>query len=85
MAHPEWSKDIGGLRAVEPSAGMRDVFVRTVSDERVVAQEGSFDQTGVEAGQTDLVVVAQVFILVIGYARHVTDRLGLGLPLVPGF
>lgn len=61
LAHPEWSKDIGGLRAVEPSAGMRDVFVKTVSDERVVAQEGSFDQTGVEAGQTDLVVVAQAF------------------------
>jgi hypothetical protein len=51
---------VGQLKAIEPSEGMRDVFSKTVQDARVTAAEGSFDNTGVEDGWADLVVIAQV-------------------------
>jgi len=40
---------------------MREVFSKTVEDERVVVSEGTFDHTGVDAGWADLIVVAQAF------------------------
>jgi len=61
LAHPEWSHSINKLRAIEPSAGMRDVFSKTVKDDRVSIAEGTFQDTGVEDGWADLVVVAQAF------------------------
>ncbi|KAI0341583.1 S-adenosyl-L-methionine-dependent methyltransferase [Trametopsis cervina] len=61
LAHPDWASAIGTLRAVEPSAGMRDQFSKTVNDARVSVAEGTFDTTGVEDGWADLVVVAQAF------------------------
>jgi hypothetical protein len=39
---------------------MREVFSKTVKDERVTLLEGSFDNTGIENGWADLVVIAQV-------------------------
>jgi hypothetical protein len=47
---------------------MREVFSKTVQDERVISSEGTFDHTGVEAGWADLVVVAQV-----RFSRFVTQ------------
>lgn len=60
LAHPEWASAIKELRVFEPSEGMRDVFSKTVSDERISIAEGTFQQTSVEDGWADLVVVAQV-------------------------
>ena len=39
---------------------MREVFAKSVHDERVSVSEGTFDTTGVENGWADLVVIAQV-------------------------
>ncbi|KAI0054448.1 S-adenosyl-L-methionine-dependent methyltransferase [Artomyces pyxidatus] len=61
LAHQEWSASIAQLTAVEPSAGMRDVFSKSVSDSRVATVEGSFDHVPVEDGAADLVVIAQAF------------------------
>ena len=35
LANPDWSSAIKELRAVEPSAGMRSVFSKAVTDPRV--------------------------------------------------
>ncbi|KAG7452430.1 S-adenosyl-L-methionine-dependent methyltransferase [Guyanagaster necrorhizus] len=61
LKHPDFSSAIKELRAVEPSAGMREVFVKTVQDERVSAREGTFDTTNIEDGWADLVTIAQAF------------------------
>ncbi|KAJ6596936.1 S-adenosyl-L-methionine-dependent methyltransferase [Mycena vulgaris] len=69
LAHPEWASAIKELRAVEPSEGMREVFIKTISDDRVSISEGTFQQTGIEDGWADLVVVAQAFHWCPDYAR----------------
>jgi len=61
LAHPDWSSSVGQLKALEPSEGMRDIFVESVKDDRVTTAEGTFDHTGVEDGWADLVVIAQAF------------------------
>ncbi|KAK0239939.1 S-adenosyl-L-methionine-dependent methyltransferase [Armillaria nabsnona] len=61
LKHPEFSGTVKELRAVEPSAGMRDVFIKTVQDDRVSAREGTFDTTNIDDGWADLVVIAQAF------------------------
>ncbi|TFK55041.1 S-adenosyl-L-methionine-dependent methyltransferase [Heliocybe sulcata] len=61
LAHPDWSQSVARLRALEPSEGMRDVFSKTVKDDRVSIADGTFDTTGVEDGWADLVLVAQAF------------------------
>ncbi|KAG6851016.1 hypothetical protein H0H93_004503 [Arthromyces matolae] len=61
LAHPRWAQDIKQIKAVEPSAGMREVFETTVQDERVTIQDGTFDTTGVEDGWADVVIIAQAF------------------------
>ena len=61
LAHPDWADTVKELRAIEPSAGMRDVFERSVSDPRVLGVvDGTFDRTGAEDGWADLVIIAQV-------------------------
>lgn len=60
LAHPDWSSSVGHLKALEPSEGMRDLFSKTIKDDRVTTAEGSFDHTDVEDGWADLVVIAQV-------------------------
>ena len=60
LAHPDWAGAIAELRAVEPSAGMREVFSKSVTDPRVSVREGTFDTTGIEDGWADVVVIAQV-------------------------
>jgi len=63
LAHPEWTSAIKELKAVEPSEGMREVFSKTVSDEqgRVLITEGTFQETHIEDGWADVVIVAQAF------------------------
>ncbi|KAK0483705.1 S-adenosyl-L-methionine-dependent methyltransferase [Armillaria novae-zelandiae] len=61
LKHPDFSGAIRELRALEPSAGMRDIFTKTVQDERVSAREGTFDTTNIEDGWADLVTIAQAF------------------------
>ena len=60
LAHPDWANSVKELRAIEPSAGMRDVFAKATTDPRVSVQAGTFDTTGVEDGWADLIVIAQV-------------------------
>lgn len=45
---------------MDPSEGMREVFSRYTTDDRVVVSEGTFDRTGIESGWADLIVIAQV-------------------------
>ncbi|KAH9946053.1 S-adenosyl-L-methionine-dependent methyltransferase [Epithele typhae] len=61
LAHPAFAADVGALRAVEPSAGMRDVFTKTVADPRASIVEGAFDTTSVEDGWADAIIIAQAF------------------------
>lgn len=61
LAHPEWISSVGQLRAIEPSEGMRDVFLETVKDDRVTVAEGSFDSTGIQDSWADIIVIAQAF------------------------
>ncbi|KAJ6584282.1 S-adenosyl-L-methionine-dependent methyltransferase [Mycena sp. CBHHK59/15] len=60
LAHPEWSS-VRCLRAVEPSEGMREVFLKYTTDDRVLLSEGTFNTTGIESGWADLLAVAQAF------------------------
>ena len=60
LAHPDWADTVKELRAIEPSAGMRDQFTKSVQDPRVSLREGTFDATGIEDGWADLIVIAQV-------------------------
>lgn len=59
LAHPEWTA-VRNLRAIDPSEGMRETFAKYTIDDRVVISEGTFDNTGVESGWADLVVIAHV-------------------------
>ncbi|KAG6874190.1 hypothetical protein C0995_003736 [Termitomyces sp. Mi166 len=61
LAHPQWASDVKQIKAIEPSAGMRDVFETTVIDKRVTVQDGTFDNTNVEDRWADLVIIAQAF------------------------
>ncbi|KAH7921739.1 S-adenosyl-L-methionine-dependent methyltransferase [Leucogyrophana mollusca] len=60
LAHSE-AQSIAKLKAIEPSEGMRDMFTKTVNSPVVTIQEGTFDNTGVEDGWADLVIIAQAF------------------------
>ncbi|KAJ7472291.1 S-adenosyl-L-methionine-dependent methyltransferase [Mycena galericulata] len=60
LAHPDWTA-IHKLKAMDPSEGMRETFSKYTSDDRVVVSEGTFDNTGVESGWADLVVIAHAF------------------------
>jgi hypothetical protein len=60
LAHPEWTSSVGQLKAIEPSRGMRDVFSKTVTDDRVTIAEGSFDATNIQDGWADIIIIAQV-------------------------
>jgi len=60
LAHPAFSS-IQALRAVEPSAGMREVFASSVKDERITVSEGTFDSTGAPDASADAIIVAQAF------------------------
>ncbi|KAF5330601.1 hypothetical protein D9619_005731 [Psilocybe cf. subviscida] len=61
LADQEWNKRLQTLKAIEPSEGMREVFVSKVVDPRISCAHGTFDDTGVEDGWADLVVIAQAF------------------------
>jgi ubiquinone/menaquinone biosynthesis C-methylase UbiE len=67
----KWSSDFKEIKAVEPSSGMREVFSKTVSNDRVTISlsEGTFDTTGIEDRWGDLVVIAQVALLYIQYCQ----------------
>ncbi|KAG2144798.1 hypothetical protein BD769DRAFT_1597756 [Suillus cothurnatus] len=49
------------LRAVEPSDGMRDVWMKTINDKRSPIVKGTLENTGVEDGWADLINIAQAF------------------------
>lgn len=60
LADPAWAKNIKAYVAVEPSEGMRETFSQTIQDDRICFQDGTFQNTKVEDGWADLVVIAQV-------------------------
>ncbi len=51
---------------------MRDVFVKTVQDDRVSVREGTFDTTNIDDGWADLVVIAQAgnLLVVLNLPSH---------------
>lgn len=52
---------IASLKAIEPSAGMREIFRQRVNHESVTISNGTFDNVPtVENGWADLVIIAQV-------------------------
>jgi hypothetical protein len=59
LNHPEWATSIGTLRAIEPSDGMRDFWMKRVQDNRCTIVNGTFDNTAVEDGWADLIIIAQ--------------------------
>ncbi|KAH9842602.1 S-adenosyl-L-methionine-dependent methyltransferase [Rhodofomes roseus] len=61
LAQPAFSSSIQSLSAVEPSAGMREVFASSVNDPRVTVSEGTFDATGAPDASVDAIIVAQAF------------------------
>jgi len=62
LPHPVWQSNINKLVAIEPSPGMRDVFSRTIKDNRVSLHEGTFtDLSAVEDNWADVVVIAQAW------------------------
>jgi ubiquinone/menaquinone biosynthesis C-methylase UbiE len=61
LAHPDWVGSVGKIKAIEPSAGMRDVFSKSIRDNRVTVSEGTFSSTDAADGSSDLVVIAQAF------------------------
>ncbi|KAJ7621181.1 S-adenosyl-L-methionine-dependent methyltransferase [Roridomyces roridus] len=56
----QWT-DVGSLKAIEPSEGMRETFAKYTTDDRITLTEGTFDNTGVEDGWADVVVIAQAY------------------------
>ncbi|THU89516.1 S-adenosyl-L-methionine-dependent methyltransferase [Dendrothele bispora CBS 962.96] len=73
LVHPEWKDAIAQLKAVEPSSGMREVFAKTVTDKRATVQEGTFDNTGVEDGWADVIIIAQAFHWAPDHERACTE------------
>lgn len=52
---------IASLKAIEPSAGMREVFSQRVRHASVTISDGTFDNVpSVENGWADLIIIAQV-------------------------
>ncbi|KAG1800824.1 S-adenosyl-L-methionine-dependent methyltransferase [Suillus plorans] len=73
LAHSEWSSSIGTLRAIEPSGGMRDFWTKSVQDNRCTVVNGTFDDTGVEDGWADLIIIAQAFHWCLDYGKAFTE------------
>lgn len=42
---------------------MRTEFSKNITDKRVTVQDGTFDRTGIDDGWADMIVVAQVRII----------------------
>lgn len=83
LAHPDWANSVKELRAIEPSAGMREVFANATTDPRVSVHAGTFDSVGVEDGWADLIVIAQVCLFAISsryLAGGVRANAGPGRP-----
>ena len=60
LVHPDWASDINEIKAVEPSSGMREVFAKTVEDNRVTLYDGTFEKTALPDGWADVIIIAQV-------------------------
>jgi hypothetical protein len=61
LADQDDETKIASLKAIEPSAGMREVFQQRVNHESVTISHGTFDNVPtVENGWADLVIIAQV-------------------------
>ena len=60
LFHPDWSSSIAELRAFEPSSGMRNVFTKTVTDDRVTVSNGVFEKVDVPDGWADLIIIGTV-------------------------
>lgn len=73
LSHPEWGMSIGTLRAIEPSDGMRDFWAKCVQDNRCTIVNGTFDDTGVEDGWADLIIIAQAFHWCLDYGKAFTE------------
>ncbi|KAG5650771.1 hypothetical protein H0H81_011110 [Sphagnurus paluster] len=61
LSHPQWATKIKQIKAVEPAPGMRNVLRKTIADERVTVDDGTFENTGVDDHWADMVLIAQAF------------------------
>ncbi|KAG2112857.1 S-adenosyl-L-methionine-dependent methyltransferase [Suillus clintonianus] len=73
LTHPDWATSIGTLKAIEPSDGMRDFWTKSVKDNRCTIINGTFDDTGVEDGWADLIIIAQAFHWCLDYGKAFTE------------
>lgn len=60
LASPDWSDSVKAIKALEPSEGMRNTFSDSTKDQRVTIAYGTFNETGVEDGWADIIIIAQV-------------------------
>ncbi|KAL1740199.1 S-adenosyl-L-methionine-dependent methyltransferase [Schizophyllum fasciatum] len=77
LAHPDWKDDVGELRAIEPSEGMRAQFAKTTipasaddtspttagdsTSPTITVADGHFASLPVPDGWADVIVIAQAF------------------------
>lgn len=80
LASPDWSSSVKAIKAVEPSEGMRNTFSQTIQDSRVTVADGTFNQTGVEDGWANIIIIAQVSH--VGAASGPDSAHTTGVPLV---
>ncbi|KAG1877596.1 S-adenosyl-L-methionine-dependent methyltransferase [Suillus subalutaceus] len=75
LTHPEWATSIGTLRAIEPSEGMRNYWTKCVQDHRCTIVNGTFDNTGVEDGWADLIIIShrRAFHWCLDYGKAFTE------------
>ena len=60
LDHPLWSTDIAAIQAIEPNEGLRLICSDVVKDPRVTVRDGTFENTGVENGWADVILMASI-------------------------
>lgn len=65
LSHPDWETSLGALRAIDPNEGMREIFASTIKDSRVTLTDGTFDNTGVDDGWADAILIVTVRLITL--------------------
>ena len=60
---------------------MRTVFSNTIKDDRVSVSDGVFESTGIDDAWADLVVIAQVSLLVSSFIISAKHHIDIGVTL----
>ncbi|KAK7461689.1 hypothetical protein VKT23_008117 [Stygiomarasmius scandens] len=75
LNHLGWHSDIAELKAIEPSAGMREIFSKNIIDDEVnvSVSEGTFDSTGAPGKWADMIVIATAFHWCLDFDKAVSE------------